>query len=84
MRCGLGSSAYPSTGTAPTRREAARQRTMCGLRHRQRAKAGGKPRLPAYWASYRARREGPTGVGEQGKRTQGLPRNLGDHVVSAA
>jgi hypothetical protein len=46
------------------------------------AKAAGNSYSPQLRSSSEARREGPTGVGEQGIRTQGSSRNLGDHVVS--
>ena len=56
------------------------------MRHRQRRRVAGESRrqqqLPASSAVLMARREGPTGVEERGIGAEGLPRNLGDLVVS--
>jgi hypothetical protein len=55
------------------------------MRHRQRATAGEsrrKPQLPVTRIVLMARHEGPAGVRERGIGARGLPRNLGDLVVS--
>jgi hypothetical protein len=56
------------------------------MRHRQRreprAKAVGKQQLPECSVVLRARRGGPAGVEERGIGAGGLPRNLGDLVLS--
>jgi hypothetical protein len=57
--------------------------TMDGMRHRQMTKVAGNGNSPDLPSSSEARREGPTGVGEHGAGTLGLPRNLGDPDVSA-
>ena len=56
---------------------------MDGMRHRQNGESRRQQQLPGPKVVLRARRGGPTGVGEHGAGTLGLPRNLGDPDVSA-
>lgn len=74
-------------GATPRRREAARPATSERNEAPAAARAAGESRrkqqLPDVSVVLRARRGGPAGVEERGIGARGLPRNLGDLVLSA-